>query len=244
MWSFVCLPCTSTWGAPRVKMEVSCVIMASAQLWGESAWPIVVLEVRDMLAFHPCVAGGFFSGKICWAFPRFPPDVPPHGASIWMIMCSLILIQGMMTSEGMKAYFLDTNRVRPCMSAPLPQQTWDVCPVLFWYWASVVVAPAVDDGPTTRQRWLDVPCLLGSQSNWQVTQRRPSTLCFYSTLWRRSPYQANDSAIAVAWHWHNPANRRSCRGIVLMLGQPRRRWTDIKATLGQSIVFARNTMLV
>ena len=37
---------------------------------------------------------------------------------------------------------------------------------------------AVDDGPTSRQRWLDVTCLLGSQSNWQVTQRRPSTLCF------------------------------------------------------------------
>ena len=36
----------------------------------------------------------------------------------------------------------------------------------------------------------------------------------------------------------NPTNRR-CPGIVLMLDQHRRRWTDIKATLGQSIVSAR-----
>ena len=49
----------------------------SAQFWGESAWPIVVLEVQDTLTFHPCVAVGhagfFFSGKISWAVPRFPP---------------------------------------------------------------------------------------------------------------------------------------------------------------------------
>ena len=36
----------------------------------------------------------------------------------------------------------------------------------------------------------------------------------------------------------NPANRR-CPGIVLMLEQHRRRWTDITATLGQPIVSAR-----
>ena len=36
----------------------------------------------------------------------------------------------------------------------------------------------------------------------------------------------------------NPQNRR-CPGIVLMLDQQRKRWTDIKGTLGQSIVSAR-----
>ena len=30
----------------------------SAQFRGESAWQIVVLEVQDTLAFHPCMVGG------------------------------------------------------------------------------------------------------------------------------------------------------------------------------------------
>ena len=189
----------------------------------------------------------FFGGKICSAVPRFPPDVPATAPVYEWSRVVWYWYEGWWRGSGGNEGLFPGHKPGQALyvgAASPANKTRDVCPVLFWCWVSVVVAPAVDDGPTSRQRWLDVPCLLGSQSNWQVTQRRPSSLCFYSTLWRRSPYQANDSAIVVAWHWHFPVNRRSCRGIVLMLGQPRRRWTGIKATLGQSIVSARNTMLV
>ena len=39
----------------------------------------------------------------------------------------------------------------------LPQQTRDVEPMLFWYWADVE-----DGGPTSKQHWFNVLCLLAA----------------------------------------------------------------------------------
>ena len=47
-------------------------MITSAQFWGESAWPIVVLEVRDTLAFHPCVAGGHAAFSVVKSAEQFP----------------------------------------------------------------------------------------------------------------------------------------------------------------------------
>ena len=39
-------------------------------------------------------------------------------------------------------------------------------------------------------------------------------------------------------HVNHPANTIHCPGVCLMLGQRRRRWTNIKETVGQRLVFA------
>ena len=53
----------------------------SAQFRGESAWPIVVLEVQDTLTFHPCSAGGhtcFWVVKSAKQFPDSYQACPPR----------------------------------------------------------------------------------------------------------------------------------------------------------------------
>ena len=50
----------------------------SAQFWGQSAWPNVVIEVQGSLAFHPCMAGGHAGFSFVKSTEQFPDSGMNH----------------------------------------------------------------------------------------------------------------------------------------------------------------------
>ena len=54
----------------------------------------------------------------------------------------------------------------PIMSDRYTQQSWDICPMLVWCWATVF-----DAGPTSNQHWVNVSCLIGNRFRLTLSVR-------------------------------------------------------------------------
>ena len=55
-----------------VRHGLICIFKISAQFWGESAWPNVVIEVQGSLAFHPSMAGGHAGFSVVKSPEQYP----------------------------------------------------------------------------------------------------------------------------------------------------------------------------
>ena len=123
------------------------------------------------------------------------------------------------------------------------QQTRHVEPMLVQCWLTVY-----DVGPALNQHWFNVSCLLGGICRMYCDVRRQTAvtvtfqvnslsvvcLCceYYGLLLSSLPgYRF------CVWRGY-PANTRHCAIVGSMLVQRRRRWTNIKPTMTQCLVFA------
>ena len=110
--------------------------------------------------------------------------------------------------------------------------------MLVWCWATVC-----DAGRTLDQHWVKDSCLLAIWHNSYQPIRKLNLLSSRPANTRHR-YNVGLPSATLAQHYDNivltgyPANTRHWDSVGLLLGQRRRRWTNIKPTLAQCIVLA------
>ena len=129
---------------------------------------------------------------------------------------------------------------RPKVLSPT-QQSRDVNPMTVQCWPTVC-----DAGPALKQLWVNVSCLLGrlQPRDWHPVWGGDASVVFSSNIYLKiwlmvvAEVMGDWTKWTTPWSLSIPVYTRHWADVVLMLGQRRRRWTNIKTTPVQCLVFA------